>query len=368
MKWFRFLFMLLAVWLGMFQCLDVNAQEVVVNGHGISREAAMQDAFRQAVEQAVGTLVDSQTRVRNYAVLTDDVYTKSQGFIREYSILSEQYMDARIAIQVRIIVDSEPNSQLMTTLQRLQMIDVGLRDPRIAVIVTEHYNRPLPDPVAESAIVNQLIEAGFKRLTDPNRLAHIRRSDAIKAVINCGDTATAIRLAATEPLDYLIVGEAFSEHAGYAPGHSIISCYARVETRLIKADTGEIIAAQGFQSGGIDVTELAAAKASLNNAGKLAGKFFADKLMTYAANPEKGLRLKVVAVNDYAVINLLGRLVREQPGVSNVFLRDYQQGTAMFDVNYIGNPAILAERLEKMPELPVKVNEISHSVIVVSMR
>lgn len=366
MKFFRFLVVAALFWVA--QCPVVAAQEVVVDGHGISREAAIHDALRQAVEQAVGTLVNSQTLVQNYMVLRDEVYTKSQGFVSDYSILSEKWLNGEVVIQARVTVDAQPNSSLMTQLQRLKMIDVGLHDPRIGVVIAEHYIRPIPDPAAETAIINQLTESGFRRMVDPGQLAQIRRSDAIKAVINQGDAMAAVRLLANAPLDYLIVGEAFAEYAGTDAGYNVISCRARVEARLIKVDTGEIIAAQGFHSGGIDITEFTAAKKSLNNAGKAAGKFFADKLMAYAANPEKGLQIKVVSVNDYSVVNLLGRLLRQQTGITNAFLRDYQQGTALFDVNYSGSPDVLAEQLAGMSELPVRVIEMSNSVIVVSVK
>ena len=366
MKFLRLFLVAALFWA--IQCPVVSAQEVLVEGHGDSHEAALHDALRQAVEQAVGTLVDSQTLVQNYMVLRDEVYTKSQGFVRDYSIISEKQLHDESVIQARVTVDTQPNSSLMSKLQRLQIIEVGLRDPRIGVVIVEHYTRPIPDPTAENAMINQLMEAGFRRMVDHGQLARIRNSDAIKAVINQGDAKAAVRLLANAPLDYLIVGEAFAEYAGSDSGYNVISCRARVEARLIKVDTGEIIAAQGFHSGGIDITEFTAAKKSLNNAGKAAGKYFADKLMAYAANPEKGLQIKVVAVNDYSIVNLLGRLLRQQSGITNAFLRDYQQGTAMFDVNYSGSPVILAEQLESMTELPVNVMEISNSVIVISVK
>ena len=350
------------------QCPAVAAQAVSVEGRGISREAAIHDALRQAVEQAVGTLVESQTRVQNYVVLTDEIYTKSQGFVSDYTITSEKWLNGEVVIQASITVDTQPNSSLMTKLQRLKLIDVGLRDPRIGVVIVEHYIRPIPDPAAETAIINQLTEAGFRRLVDPGQLARIRKSDAIKTILNQGDIQTAVRQMTNDRLDYLIVGEAFAEYAGTDPGYSLISCRARVEARLIKVDTGEIIAAQVFHKGGVDITEFTAAKKSLHNAGTAAGRYFADKLMAYAANPEKGLQIKVVAVNDYSVVNLFGRLLRQQAGITNAFLRDYQQGIAMFDVNYSGSPAVLAEQLSGLSELPLRVIEISNSVIVISIQ
>lgn len=359
----RFLLMALLLWT--VQCPSATAQEVLVEGRGISREAALHDAFRNAVEQAVGTVVEANTLSKNYTLLKDEIYTKSQGFIRNYSVITQWQQGDEVVMQVQVTVDAQPNSPLMTNLERLKLIDTGLRDPRIGVVVVEHYKRPLSYVAAETAIINQLTEAGFRRIVDPAQLKRIRQGDAVKSIINQGDTATAIRLLTNEPFDYLIVGEAFAENVDSS--YDVISSRARLEARLIKVDTGEIIAAQGFQSNGIDITEAVAARKSLSNVGKTAGNFFVDKLLAAAANPEKGLQIKVVAVKDYSVVNLLGRLLREQTGVGSAFLREYQQGTAIFDVNYSGSPDVLAEILQGMDEMPLKVISVSNSVLVVSV-
>ncbi|MDD4599526.1 hypothetical protein SDC9_03966 [bioreactor metagenome] len=349
------------------QCLLVSAQTVLVDGQGPTREAALHDAMRQAVEQAVGTLIDSQTLVQNNMVLKDEIYAKSQGYIRDYTIISEKEANGVFTLQAHVTVDSQPNSTLMTKLQRLKLIDMGLRDPRIGVVIKEYYIRPISDSAAETAVIDQLAEAGFRRIVDPDSLAQIRQSDTVKAIIQ-GDSQTALLMMLKDRMDYLIVGEGFAEYAGRDMGGSIISCRARVEARMIKVDTGEIIAAQGFQLGGIDITELTAAKKSLNNAGKAAGKYFAEKLLTYAANPEKGVQIKVMGVNDYSIVNLLNRSIKQQTGIANVFLRDFQQGVAMLDVNYTGSPTVLAEQLEAMPQLPIKVIEVSNNCITISLK
>ena len=57
------------------------AKEVTVDGAGADRESALRDARRIAVEQVVGTFVDSRTLIENYAVALDNIYTKSSGFV-----------------------------------------------------------------------------------------------------------------------------------------------------------------------------------------------------------------------------------------------------------------------------------------------
>ena len=54
---------------------------VIESGNTASaRDQAIRDGLRIAVEQAVGTLVASETLVQNYEVLRDQIYSKTQGY------------------------------------------------------------------------------------------------------------------------------------------------------------------------------------------------------------------------------------------------------------------------------------------------
>jgi hypothetical protein len=50
---------------------------VVKGDTGAARDKALDDALRKAVEQAVGTLIESETMVQNYQVLNDSIYSQT---------------------------------------------------------------------------------------------------------------------------------------------------------------------------------------------------------------------------------------------------------------------------------------------------
>lgn len=54
---------------------------VIVEGVGTDVESARKDAYRAAVRQVLGTLVDSETLVENDSLITDKVVTFSDGFV-----------------------------------------------------------------------------------------------------------------------------------------------------------------------------------------------------------------------------------------------------------------------------------------------
>jgi len=57
---------------------------------GVARDRALSDALRNAIEQAVGSYISSQTIIENYQLLQDNIFSKAQGYIKEgdYSIYS----------------------------------------------------------------------------------------------------------------------------------------------------------------------------------------------------------------------------------------------------------------------------------------
>jgi hypothetical protein len=52
------------------------------NAQDIARDAAIEDAQKRAVEQAIGILIDSQTQVENYQLISDNILSQTKGYIK----------------------------------------------------------------------------------------------------------------------------------------------------------------------------------------------------------------------------------------------------------------------------------------------
>ena len=63
-----------------------SAQQITVSGYGTTTDEAERDALRNAVEQAVGTLVDSATLVQNNMLINDEIYTRATDLLAEQHI------------------------------------------------------------------------------------------------------------------------------------------------------------------------------------------------------------------------------------------------------------------------------------------
>lgn len=81
---------------------------VEVKGVGLNREDALQDALRNAVGQAMGVFISSQTQVENFMVLSDAISSKTEGYISSYKIIKETPMRDRFEILVEAVVSLSP--------------------------------------------------------------------------------------------------------------------------------------------------------------------------------------------------------------------------------------------------------------------
>ena len=159
------------------------AQQVVVDGVGIDRETALRDASRNAVEQVVGTLVDSRTLAQNAAVQLDEIYTKSQGFVTDIKLLSQTNQAGIVHIRAQVEVNTNPDAQLMSNLNMLMM----LNDPRIAVAILRQdaQGRVIGhDAISEAALNNRLIQLGFSHVVDAGLVSSLQDATLLNEIYN----------------------------------------------------------------------------------------------------------------------------------------------------------------------------------------
>ena len=80
---------------------ECATQKVVARGVGKDKAAALKDAYRAAVEKAVGLYVDAETVADNDELVQDQVLTHSNAYIESYDELGTKELDSGL-VQVRI--------------------------------------------------------------------------------------------------------------------------------------------------------------------------------------------------------------------------------------------------------------------------
>ena len=359
----KIIYSLLIVFWGYFNV--VSAQQVNISGYGMTIDEAERDALRNAVEQAVGTLVDSTTLVQNNMLINDEIYTQSRGYITNYTVVSQKMNgDGTYEVMINANVDTNPNSKLMNELTRLGIINRQLRDPKIAVVIPEYHIRArIPDPAGETAVIRKLIDAGFSRITDIsdtrynlNKLSALTKQDMEN-------------IARSRNVDILIVGEAFSEGVGdvgkfLSTGRNtgIVSCKARLEAKIFIAKTGQIISANGTYGTAADLTEFIAGKKALNDAGEKMGDYIVEKLLNYGSSTRQNLEV-VVAATDFNKINAINSAIQKIRGVESSMVTDYNNGKATLSVKFSGTPQSLFNQLNQAVNFNINLQSFTYNTL-----
>ena len=122
---------------------DPNAKEVVARGFGAilagdevkAREDAINSALRNAVEQVVGTMVESQVLVENYQTVEDKIYTRTTGYVQKYDIIStSKQFDNALEVTIKAVVKV---SDLKSDLEAIGVLLSRKGKPRTMVMIEE---------------------------------------------------------------------------------------------------------------------------------------------------------------------------------------------------------------------------------------
>ena len=343
------------------------AKNVTVTGTGTTPSEAENDALRAAVENTVGILVDSETLVQNSMLINDQIYTQSRGFVNEYSVVSREQIANGWRVTINATVDDQPNSKLMNELTRLGIINVQLRNPKIAVYVPEqHLNYNVGGAGGETAIVKTLLNAGFNFVTEVGTGLNYQSPMSMNV---------AQMKAAAEKfgVDIMIVGESFSEGVGdlgnYLPGNqrtNMQACRARVEAKMFIVRTGQVIAADGKYGSAYDNSEAIAAKKALAKAGEEMGNYFVEQI-TGMYTSRQGVEVIVYGA-DFSKINIVQNALGKVNRVKNVNLSSYDGGRAVFTVMYGGSPQTLFNELCAVTTANLTLQSLAYNTLTIYVR
>jgi len=82
-------------------------KNIIATGYGLNEEQARANAFKSAVEQYVGVVVDSQAQMENGDLISDSILTASNGFIKEYKDIYSKKNEGMFEVKINAVVESQ---------------------------------------------------------------------------------------------------------------------------------------------------------------------------------------------------------------------------------------------------------------------
>jgi|GEM_PF-3217674 len=279
------------------------AKSVQVVGTGITERAAIHNAMRQAIEQVLGARIDAKTFVRNHAVIEDEIFTNSEGYVSSFEVISKSRDGDLFAVEILAEVNDElVETHLLSRLQKKALIQTNADSPRIAVKAYDAAGQRYSEVEAE--ILSALQRQGFESAVESQA-------------------------------DLLVLAEVKLTNGGVTLSSKLLS------------KTGKILYA-GTQTGNVGMFTANAGATTLKLASRRAGQAVSFAALKSAANVGQHITLQIT---QQTFQQLGGNVIsiskiKNLDGVNDIFVRRMNQ-SAELDIIFDGTAQDLAVLLER---------------------
>ena len=355
--------------------ITVEGIGAIVKGDlAIAKDNAVNDALRKAVEQTVGTLVQAQTLVDKYQLISDEIYTKSQGYIKKYSVISERPDLNQGILKVTIQADVSIGD-IKNDLNAIGLLLERKNKPRMMVIIDEKigsaesgYSPNLSE--SETVIIQKFTEKGFNFVDQATVKKNIKRNMALQAI--AGDDSAAAAIGLEYGAEAVIIGNAVAKLAGKGiAGTEMKSIHASVTARAVKADTGEILATASEKGATAHLDEPAGGALAIKKASEKIASNLIDQIITKWSGEVGGqttVQLVITGI-DFVSLNKFKTIIQSQVrGVLKLNQRSFTAGVAVIDIETRTNAQSMAEELAMKNFETFKVEIIGLSANKIDMR
>ena len=294
--------------------------EVTVTGQGLTKEAARNDALRQALEQGGKIEISSRSNVENFELIRDTIYARADGIVSDYKILEQG--DAAGGVKFCTIRAKVSKSAVASSWGEVQNVLDQIGRPGIAIFIMERIDGAVQDSsILESQLEHRLLKAGFDVYAGEQirALAEKESADAARA-----DNVAKVRAIAKDfGTQIFITGTAQANAAGVRDlvGQATAMYNGDARIKMYYTDTGQLLASEslanwrGGARGFNDISPQAGKKA-LENAGKeLVERCYDSVMRQWATRITAGglIQLEVEGISITDAIKLKKRIAGIDP-------------------------------------------------------
>lgn len=345
---------------------------------GLARDQAIDDALRKAVEQTLGTFVQSSTLVENNMVVEDNILSWSNGYVRSYRVIQEGSPDlANFEVTIEAIVEL---ANLKNDWESVQNLIQRMGNPRVMFMVEEQNigestNRfdylSVDMNITETTLLDKFISNGFE-CVDPATVRQNIEQDQAMAVLQ-GNTQMAAALAKNLGAEVVITGKAVAKVATGINLGGMKSCQANITARVIKADVATVIATSSQHAAYPHIDEVTGGTEAIKKATNKMADELIDKITKkwkdefYQAT---SVKMVVYGFKSFDQLNnfknTIKFLVR---GVKDIYSREMKGDMAEMDIKITGNANQLARELERkdLDKFQVKITGLSMNKITLQL-
>ncbi|MBI5971263.1 MAG: flagellar assembly protein T N-terminal domain-containing protein [Deltaproteobacteria bacterium] len=355
--------------------VEASGVSIISGGNvATARDAALADALRKAVEQAVGTLISSETMVENYQVLNDNVYTKSQGYVKEHKVTSEGQEQNMYRVSVRAVVSPV---DIKNDLDVLGILQMRVEKPRVLFMIAEQsigekkftfwWDKHVAAGevtamlAAENSLKEIFINKGFHVVDVSGSEDKITVSNAFRVADLTAEGARQIGRKLNAEI--VVKGRAIAKEGPRTPGSPVAAYNADITADVVRVDDGVVLASSSGHGAARHISDVTGSSDAI----KHASEDVADKLITQIiAKWSKGntVTIRLTGVTDYKRLTEFKNLLRGQVrGVSKVYQRRVEGTEATIEIETKVTAQGIADDISRLPGAPVKVISATQNTV-----
>ncbi len=335
----------------------VSAEGVAAIQQGavdIARDAAIEDAQKRAVEQAIGIMIDSQTQVENYQLISDKILSQIKGYITRYNVTGEGQESG--LLRVRITADVSMG-RLNDDLSAIGILMSQMHKPRTMIMIAEQnvgrdVNAWWTGAQAETdlgavehAFMEKFTERGFEFIDHEVASREIK----VTAPYRVPDlsAAQAKTLGSQADAEVVIIGKALAKSYGDVGG-GMKSVQADLTAKAVRTDTGQVIAASSVHAAAVHITEISAGTEALKKAANLAADDMMTKILAAYSKEAGGTRpvaITVTGLSKTQFVKFKDVLRNQVRGIKDLHERSFTGTTAKISVDSKTSAQALSDEL-----------------------
>jgi hypothetical protein len=316
----------------------------------ISREDAIRQAQRSAVEEAVGVFIQSRTEIENFELKKDKILSKTQGYIKRFAVLKESKEGNLFKLKVSATVSLD---KIKDDLIAMKILLESMERPKLMILIDEDYKSMdnLGMGIASTEMASLLGAKGFE-LVDKSQVDAVMNNNQGRQAL-AGNANAAKALGLKFGAQYVIVGKAVAQDAGEAyPGSGIKSIQASLQLKVIQTQTGLVLGSAVKNGVSAHMSPLTGATNAIQmSVQKAVDEYLVDAITNSFQgflNNGSPLKLHVTGVNTFQESKTVIEAVEKIERVASSKKEGWNKtgGVLVLDLLYKGTSEELAEALD----------------------
>lgn len=306
-------------------------------GEANAIDRALESAKRNAVEQAVGSIVNGTTLVENSRLISSKIYENTTGYISSYKVLSITKSSSVWYAKIEAVVGVD---MLQDNLQAMGILLDRKNMPLIVMLVTDD-NGELSDAF-NVELEKNMSDKGFK-FVSASSLRSVVRSENISYSDNSSSTVK--KIAEATGAQIAILGKADAAYFTTIQGTALKSFRSDVAITAVNVSDYSTIARATHQAGGVGGSEKDAHSIALvKSADSISEDFINQIVNKWQSEVQNGTEytIYVTGLDFTDSIGFEEALKKNIENLKSVYNRGISGDSSRYVVQYVGSSRDLA--------------------------